>query len=100
MINNIGGFRFPQAIEQISTGNKTSGSDSSSFGKIFESAVDRVQHLQDDTQSKVDKLLNGEDQEVHEVVLAGQRSELAFEYFMQVRNKVVSAYQEVMRMQM
>ena len=33
-------------------------------------------------------------------VLATQRAELAFELFMQVRNKVVSAYQEVMRMQL
>jgi len=71
-----------------------------SFGKMFESAVDRVEQLQTVTNDKLDRFLRGEDQEVHDVVLAGQRSELAFDYFLQVRNKVVQAYQEVMRMQM
>jgi flagellar hook-basal body complex protein FliE len=32
--------------------------------------------------------------------MATQRAELAFELFLQARNKVVSAYQEIMRMQM
>jgi flagellar hook-basal body complex protein FliE len=34
------------------------------------------------------------------VVLAGQRADVAFELFLGVRNKVVSAYQEIMRMQL
>ncbi len=37
--------------------------------------------------------------DVHTAVLATQRADLSFELFMQVRNKVVSAYQELMRMQ-
>jgi len=37
---------------------------------------------------------------LHDTVLATQQAELAFELFMQARNKVVSAYQEIMRMQM
>ncbi len=71
-----------------------------SFGKLFENAVDRVERLQNVTDDKLDRFLRGEDQEVHDVVLAAQRSELAFDYFLQVRNKVVQAYQEIMRMQM
>ncbi|MCL4851471.1 MAG: flagellar hook-basal body complex protein FliE, partial [Bryobacteraceae bacterium] len=42
---------------------------------------------------------SGEAEEVHQAVLATQQAELAFEMFLQVRNKVVQAYQEVMRMQ-
>jgi flagellar hook-basal body complex protein FliE len=44
--------------------------------------------------------MNGETEEIHQVILAGQRAEIAFETFLQVRNKAVQAYQEVMRMQM
>jgi flagellar hook-basal body complex protein FliE len=71
-----------------------------SFGKVFENAVDQVEQMQTITNDKLDRFLRGEDQEVHELVMAGQRSELAFDYFLQVRNKVVQAYQEIMRMQM
>jgi flagellar hook-basal body complex protein FliE len=49
----------------------------------------------------VQKFLSGDGSEdIHTTVLATQRAELAFEMFQQVRNKVVSAYQEIMRMQM
>ena len=44
--------------------------------------------------------LNGGNEELHSVALAAQRSSLEFDMFLQVRNKVVSAYQEVMRMQL
>ncbi len=41
---------------------------------------------------------DGED--LHTTILATQRAELEFQMFMQVRNKVVSAYQEIMKMPM
>jgi flagellar hook-basal body complex protein FliE len=43
--------------------------------------------------------LSGGDEELHSVALAAQRADLQFNLFLQVRNKAVSAYQEVMRMQ-
>jgi flagellar hook-basal body complex protein FliE len=43
--------------------------------------------------------MQGEPVELHRVVLAGEEAALAFEMMLGVRNKVVEAYQEVMRMQ-
>ncbi|MCC6363830.1 MAG: flagellar hook-basal body complex protein FliE [Bryobacterales bacterium] len=101
MSNLIGGIRAPETIvDEVSLGGKTQPSAAGGFAKVFEQAVSRVEQFQKDSQTKVDSLLRGEDQEVHDVVLAAQRAELSFEYFLQVRNKVVSAYQEIMRMQM
>ena len=48
----------------------------------------------------VESFLSGEGEDLHTVALATQRADLAFEMFQQVRNKVVSAYQEIMKMQM
>jgi flagellar hook-basal body complex protein FliE len=48
----------------------------------------------------VEGFLSGDGQELHSAVLAVQRADLAFELGLQVRNKVVSAYQEIMRLQM
>jgi flagellar hook-basal body complex protein FliE len=51
-------------------------------------------------ETTMDRYLSGEDVEIHDLVLTTQRNQLQFELFLQVRNKVVQAYQEVMRMQM
>ena len=71
-----------------------------SFQSVFSDAIGQVQQVQQSANTSVDKFLSGENEEIHHVALATQQSELAFELFMQVRNKVVQAYQEVMRMQM
>ena len=71
-----------------------------SFNAVFEDAVFRVESYQKQSQNSVNRFLNGEDEDIHTMALAGQRSELAFDLFMQTRNKIVSAYQEVMRMQL
>ena len=71
----------------------------SAFQNVFTDAVRKVEAFQNNAQVSVDRFLNGEEEEIHNVALAAQRAELSFELFMQARNKVVSAYQEVMRMQ-
>ena len=63
-------------------------------------AIGRVDQFQQNAQSSIGKFLSGEDEEVHKVALATQQASMSFDLFLQVRNKVVSAYQEVMRMQM
>jgi len=71
------------------------------FQDIFASAVGQVESMGQDASASVQKFLSGDGSEdIHTTVLATQRAELAFEMFQQVRNKVVSAYQEIMRMQM
>lgn len=44
--------------------------------------------------------MSGEAVDVHAVALAGQKASLQFEMLLQVRNKVMQAYQEVMRLQL
>jgi len=47
----------------------------------------------------VERFLSGEGEDLHSTILASQRADLEFQMFMQVRNKIVSAYQEIMKMQ-
>jgi flagellar hook-basal body complex protein FliE len=70
------------------------------FGSVLADAIGRVDQFQQNAQSTIGKFLAGEDEEVHKVALATQEASMTFDLFLQVRNKVVSAYQEVMRMQM
>jgi len=70
------------------------------FGAVFESAVNSVENTRQQSTEAVEKFLKGEGGELHTTVLATQKAELTFQLFLQARNKVVDAYQEIMRMQM
>jgi len=71
-----------------------------SFASVLGDAVRQVEAFRRDAAQKVENFLSGENEDLHTAILATQRAELAFELFQQVRNKVVQAYQEVMRMQL
>ena len=73
---------------------------SGKFQEALEDAIFRVDGQRLESQASVDRFLNGEGEELHQVALAAQRADLSFEMLLQVRNKVVNAYQEIMRMQM
>jgi flagellar hook-basal body complex protein FliE len=70
------------------------------FQSILSGAINGIQSLQSDASTAVQQFLTGQNEELHTTVLATQRAELAFELGLQVRNKVVDAYQEIMKMQM
>ncbi|MFP3358496.1 flagellar hook-basal body complex protein FliE [Planococcus sp. SIMBA_143] len=69
------------------------------FGDVFKHALKEVSAAQNVSDKKTDQLLTGEVKDVHEVMIASQKASLSLQMTMQVRNKVVEAYQEVMRMQ-
>lgn len=70
------------------------------FQKVLAGAIDSVEALNNSATDSVQKFLTGENEELHTTILATQRAELAFEFGLQLRNKVVDAYQEIMRMQL
>jgi len=72
----------------------------SSFGDIMSSAIGQVEGSQANAAAQVDQFLSGSGADLHSTILSVQRADLEFQMFMQVRNKVVSAYQEVMKMQL
>jgi len=83
-------------IEPSGVGKSSAGG----FQSVLSDAIGRVEQFQQNSETTIGKFLSGEDQEIHKVALATQQADIAFNLFLQVRNKVVSAYQEVMRMQM
>lgn len=72
---------------------------SGGFREALARAIRQVENFRLEADQKVERFLAGEGEDLHTVALATQRAELAFELFVQVRNKVVQAYQEIMRMQ-
>jgi len=71
------------------------------FSDVLSSAINEVEGARTSADQTIDKFLSGEgSQDLHSTILASQRADLEFQMFMQVRNKVVSAYQEIMKMPM
>jgi flagellar hook-basal body complex protein FliE len=75
-------------------------SESGVFGTMLSNAMDGVQSLSDKSDQSVSRLLSGEGGDLHEVAMDSQKAQLGFEMFLQLRNKVVQAYQQVMQMQL
>ncbi len=70
------------------------------FQDVLATAIQSVEASGNQASASIGKFLSGDGEELHTTVLAAQRAELEFSMFLQVRNKVVNAYQEIMRMQM
>ena len=67
---------------------------------MLSSAIKSVEASGQNASASVERFLSGEGEELHTTILATQQAELSMDLFLQARNKVVSAYQEIMRMQM
>jgi len=83
--------------ESSSTSTESAGSP---FKDVLNSAIQEVEGARANANQSVQRFLSGEGDDLHSTILATQRADLEFQMFLQVRNKVVSAYQEVMKMQM
>ena len=77
--------------------DKTAGPE---FANLLKDAMSRVEAAGAEAGRAVDSFLTGGPEDLHSVALAGQKAALQFEMLLQVRNKIVQAYQEVMRMQL
>jgi flagellar hook-basal body complex protein FliE len=95
-ISPISMINVPAAAQ---TGLSQPASGSGAFGSMLEAMIGRVEQSQTQAQQAAESFLTGGNEELHSVALASQRAELQFDLFLQVRNKAVSAYQEIMRMQ-
>jgi flagellar hook-basal body complex protein FliE len=91
----ISGVTLPSAIRPA--GQPSSGG---AFQQVLSGAMQQVEASGQSASASVERFLSGENEELHTTILATQQAELSFDLFLQARNKVVSAYQEIMRMQM
>jgi flagellar hook-basal body complex protein FliE len=97
MSMSISRVQLPQLPEVSKpAGKSNSGGE---FASVLESAVGQVEKSRQNAADSIRQLLSGEKEELHNTVLSAQKAELEFDMFLQVRNKVVSAYQEIMKMQ-
>jgi flagellar hook-basal body complex protein FliE len=61
--------------------------------------IGQVQSLQEQAARAGERLISGEVEDVHQVMIAAEEASVAFEMMMEIRNKLLEAYQDIMRMQ-
>lgn len=70
------------------------------FAQVLKGSIEKVNHAQTQAQAMAEKLAAGDNsQSLHEVMIALQTASVSFQEMVQVRNRLVSAYQDVMNMQ-
>jgi len=65
------------------------------FMDSLRSAMDQIGSLQSEADNKVAQLLTGNGQDVHSAMIAVEKANLSFQMMVQVRNKIVQAYQQI-----
>ena len=88
---------FTQDLTKIGKGANVTTADT--FQSLFQDAINLVNETSAESTQAGLNLLTGDVEELHNVVIAAEKADIALNLTLQIRNKVVEAYNEVMRMQ-
>jgi len=80
-------------------GFTTEAAPGTSFGEVLKESLAEVNDLQIQAKNAAGDLVTGRGGELHDVMIQLKEAQVSFEMVMAVRNKVIDAYQEIMRMQ-
>ncbi|MBT9172556.1 MAG: Flagellar hook-basal body complex protein FliE [Syntrophomonadaceae bacterium] len=89
----------PVMMQQPEAGRELPPAGAADFSQMLRGALAEVNKLQQDAAEAARNLVLGEAQDVHQVMIAMEQARLAMQLTVQLRNRLVEAYQEVSRMQ-
>lgn len=88
-----------QSIQSVRPQQTTPAEAQKQFGQFLKEALHGVNEAQNNADRLTNQLIHGEPVHLHDVMIAAQKASITLNLALEVRNKVVEAYQEVMRMQ-
>ena len=80
------------------TAKQSPPSASVSFGQQLKGSLDRVNRLQKEADATINNLATGNQTDIHQTMIAVEKAAVSFELLMQIRNKLIAAYDKIMRM--
>ncbi len=86
-------------IQPPLTSSSTERAPAGDFGDLLKSAIEQVNAIQHESGRLEDSVARGESMNIHQAIITGEKAGLSFNLMMKVRNKLLEAYQEVLRMQ-
>ena len=67
------------------------------FSQVLDQSIGKVNRLQNEANAAINDLTTGNRSDIHQTMIAVEKASIAFELMMQIRNKLISAYETVMR---
>ena len=92
----ISGFPTPPTSPTSPTGTERT---ENSFKKTLRNTLGSVEKLRSTSETQMSELMQGDRQDIHNVMIAVEKADVAFQLMMQVRNKILNAYQDVSKLQ-
>lgn len=97
-IQNLSGLPFP--LEQVQPSGKSEVEiTTDSFSNVLKSMVDNTNNSQLSADKAIQNLQSGKAEHLHEVMLAVEQADISMRMLVQIRNRALTAYEELMRMQ-
>ena len=90
-------FKWVNELDGISPTPQSKGHET--FGDFLANSISEVNQLQNKAHDSIQKLVTGENKNIHETMLQVEQAEIAFKSMNQIRQKVLEAYREVMKIQ-
>lgn len=91
----IDGISTERFLESIQKPQKTE----SSFADALKDSISKVGEIEKEADKEAENLARMETQDIHSTMIAIEKADITFQLMMQVRNKILNAYEEIMRMQ-
>ena len=100
-MDQIRAITFPtvSSVESAAASHPAAGSSSSGFMDTLQHAIGKANSIQLEADQATEALMTGQTQNIHQTMAALQEADVSFQLMMQIRNKLVSAYEEIQRMQ-
>jgi len=86
-------------LENAAASHASGGAPSGGFMNTLQQAIGKANDIQLVANQATEALMTGQTQNIHQTMVALQEADVSFQLMMQIRNKLVSAYEEIQRMQ-
>jgi flagellar hook-basal body complex protein FliE len=98
-MNDLTISNLQSILPKTETVNKeASESKGTAFGEYVKQSLSDVNRQMLDADQAINDLATGENQDIHNTMISMKKAEISFELVMQVRNKIIAAYDEIRKM--
>jgi flagellar hook-basal body complex protein FliE len=99
-VNKITFAPITNSLEIQKSASKTTPNEAQkSFSSFLKESIEKINEAQIKSDQLTEKLALGQEVDLHQVMIASQKASVGMQLTLEVRNKAVEAYQEMMRMQ-
>ncbi len=88
-------------LDNFSKSESTTKTEKSatSFSDVLKESINKVGELEKEANQQTESLVKTQGQDIHNTMIAIEKADLSFQLMMQIRNKILTAYDEIMRLQ-